>query len=217
MADDVYALLAEQVDYYQARAGEYDEAYAGADSPLQHLDSVLALLPTGGRVLEIACGTGQWTQHLAGRFADITALDTSADALAIAKQRVPAGVRWVQEDVFRFRSEVAFDLVFAGFWLSHVPWSEWPRFWSRLAALLEPGGVVVCVDETADGLAGKEAWSVEVEDVVTRSIADGRTFQVAKLRLDPVAVTARLRELGWAVEPVTLSADLFALRAQSEN
>jgi demethylmenaquinone methyltransferase/2-methoxy-6-polyprenyl-1,4-benzoquinol methylase len=123
----------------------------------------------------------------------------------------------VQEDVFRFRSEAPFDLVFGGFWLSHVPWSEWPRFWSRLAALLAPGGVVVCVDETADGLAGKEAWSAEVEDVVTRSVADGRTFQVAKLRLDPVAVTARLGELGWAVEPVTLSADLFALRAQSEN
>ena len=173
MADDVDALLAEQVDYYQARAGEYDEAYAGADSPLQHLDSVLALLPVGGRVLEIACGTGQWTRHLAGRF--------------------------------------------ARFWLSHVPWSEWPRFWSRLAALLAPGGVVVCVDETAHGLAGKETWSAQAEDVVTRSVADGRTFQVAKLRLDPVTVVARLAELGWVVEPLTLSADLFALRAHSEN
>jgi len=220
VADEVEALLAEQVDYYQARASEYDEAYAGADSPLQHLDAVLAmlaLLPTSARVLEVACGTGQWTQHLAGRFADVTALDTSADALAIARQRVPAGVRWVQEDVFRFSSEAPFDLVFAAFWLSHVPWSEWPRFWSRLAALLAPGGVVVCADETADGLAGKETWSAGTEDVVTRSVADGRTFQVAKLRLDPAEVTARLAELGWTVETVTLSPGLFALRAQSEN
>jgi demethylmenaquinone methyltransferase/2-methoxy-6-polyprenyl-1,4-benzoquinol methylase len=220
VADDVEALLAEQVDYYQARAGEYDEAYAGADNPLQHLDSVLDLLalpPAAGRVLEVACGTGQWTQHLAGRFADVTALDTSADALAIARRRAPAGVRWVQEDVFRFSSPAPFDLVFAAFWLSHVPWSEWPRFWSRLAALLAPGGLVVCVDETADGLAGKETWSAGTEDVVTRSVADGRTFQVAKLRLDPAAVTARLADLGWAVETVTLSPDLFALRAQSEN
>jgi 2-polyprenyl-3-methyl-5-hydroxy-6-metoxy-1,4-benzoquinol methylase len=217
MAGDVERLLAEQVGYYQARAPEYDEAYAGADSPLQHLDTVLTLLPMGGRVLEVACGTGQWTQHLARRFADVTALDTSVDALAIARERTPAEVRWVQEDVFRFRSEEPFDLVFAAFWLSHVPWSEWPRFWSRLAALLAPGGVVVCVDETADGLAGKETWSADAEDVVTRSVADGRTFQVAKLRLDPVALTARLADLGWAVEPVTLSADLVALRAQLEN
>ena len=65
----------------------------------------------------------------------------------------------------------------------------------------------------ADGLAGKETWSAEAEDVVTRSVADGRTFQVAKLRLDPLAVTARLADLGWAVQPVTLSAGLFALRA----
>lgn len=214
MADDVEALLAEQVDYYQARAGEYDESYAGADTPLQHLDTVLGVLPTGGRVLEVACGTGQWTQHLVGRFADVTALDTSADALAIARLRAPAGVRWVREDVFRFGSEAPFDLVFAAFWLSHVPWSEWPRFWSRLAALLAPGGVVVCVDETAAGLAGKETWSPETEDVVTRSVADGRTFQVAKLRLDPVTVTSRLADLGWTGETVALSRDLFVLRAQ---
>ena len=215
MADDVDALLAEQVDYYQARAGEYDESYAGADTPLQHLDAVLGVLPTEGRVLEVACGTGQWTQHLAGRFADVTALDTSADALGIARQRVPAGVRWVREDVFRFGSEAPFDLVFAAFWLSHVPWSEWPRFWSRLAALLAPGGVVVCVDETADGLAGKETWSPGTQDVVTRSVADGRTFQVAKLRLHPAVVAARLADLGWTAETVTLSPDLFTLRARS--
>jgi demethylmenaquinone methyltransferase/2-methoxy-6-polyprenyl-1,4-benzoquinol methylase len=217
VADDVEALLAQQVDYYQARAGEYDQAYAGADNPLRHRDAVLALTPVGGRVLEVACGTGQWTQHLARRFADVTALDTSPGALAIARQRAPAGVRWLQEDVFRFRSDEPFDLVFAAFWVSHVPWSVWPRFWSRLAALLAPGGVVVCVDETADGLAGKETWSSDAQDVVTRSVADGRTFQVAKLRLDPVAVGARLTDLGWAVETVTLSPDLFALRAQSAN
>jgi hypothetical protein len=70
------------------------------------------------------------------------------------------------------------------------------------------------VDETADGLAGKETWSTEAEDVVSRSVADGRTFQVAKLRLDPVLVTARLADLGWVVETVTLSAGLFALCAR---
>jgi hypothetical protein len=42
-------------------------------------------------------------------------------------------------------------------------------------------------------------------------------FQVAKLRLYPVAVRARLRDLGWVVDPVTLPADLFALRARSTN
>jgi hypothetical protein len=75
----------------------------------------------------------------------------------------------------------------------------------------------VCADETADGLAGKETWAAGTEDVVTRSVADGRTFQVAKLRLDPAVVTARLADLGWTVETVTLSPGLFALRAQSEN
>ena len=168
-------------------------------------------------MLEVACGTGQWTQHLAGRFADVTALDTSADALAIADSGCPRGSggsrRTCSGSAPRRRST----------WSSPASGCRTCRGASGRGsgpgwlALLAPGGVVVCVDETADGLAGKETWSAEAEDVVTRSVADGRTFQVAKLRLDPVAVAARLGDLGWAVEPVTLSADLFALRAQSDR
>ena len=159
--------------------------------------AVLALLPTGGRVLEVACGTGQWTQHLAGRFADVTALDTSADALAIAQTagarggpvgpggRVPVPLRGAVRPGLRRLLAVA-------------------RAVERVAAVLVPAG---CPARARRGrrvrgrdrrrARGKETWSAGAEDVVTRSVADGRTFQVAKLRLDPVAVTARLADLGW--------------------
>jgi hypothetical protein len=56
-----------------------------------------------------------------------------------------------------------------------------------------PGGVAVCVDETADGVAAKESWSAD-QDVVTRPLTDGRSLRIAKLRLAPVDVVVRLAE-----------------------
>lgn len=58
MDDD--ALLAEQMAYYRAGAAEYDRPYAEYED-LQRLLAVVDDLPIAGDVLELACGTGQWT------------------------------------------------------------------------------------------------------------------------------------------------------------
>jgi demethylmenaquinone methyltransferase/2-methoxy-6-polyprenyl-1,4-benzoquinol methylase len=56
-------LIAEQLEYYRAIAGEYDDH--AIDVPGQHelLTAIDAFLPTGD-VLELACGTGTLTEHL---------------------------------------------------------------------------------------------------------------------------------------------------------
>ncbi|MFD8811374.1 hypothetical protein ACFV23_07765 [Streptomyces sp. NPDC059627] len=66
MAIDEDALLAEQVAYYRARAPEYDRVYAERED-LRELVAVIDGLPVAGDVLELACGTGQWTGALAAR------------------------------------------------------------------------------------------------------------------------------------------------------
>jgi SAM-dependent methyltransferase len=91
MADDEpEGLLAEQIAYYRARAGEYDATYpldasAGADARARLLAALEALAPYG-RVLELACGTGQWTIELVRQASAVTAVDASPEALAICRQ-----------------------------------------------------------------------------------------------------------------------------------
>lgn len=71
-------VLSEQVDYYRRRAREYDvTAFAdlgAADARIAALVDVMA--PTGS-LLELGCGTGLWTRHLARWAPTLTALDAS--------------------------------------------------------------------------------------------------------------------------------------------
>src|SRR5579884_3468249 len=97
MGDDGTAgLLQQQIAYYRARAGEYDEWFlrqgrydrgpglnarwfAEVDEVRRALD---AFAPAGS-VLELAAGTGLWTEQLARHAARLTAVDSSPEALAL--------------------------------------------------------------------------------------------------------------------------------------
>src|SRR5436305_4203164 len=137
MADD--ALLAEQVDYYRARAPEYDHWWnhthqyeltpdlkATWDRDVVALQTWLEAQAPLGRVLELACGTGIWTRRLAPVADRITAVDASPEVLAINRSRVSgqrgaASIDHVEADVFSWRPTDVFDTVFFSFWVSHVP------------------------------------------------------------------------------------------------
>lgn len=90
MGSDADGLLAEQADYYRARAREYDRDYAGR-ADLRELLTTVDGLPVAGDVLELACGTGQWTRRLAARARSVTAVDGSAEMLAVARERAAVG------------------------------------------------------------------------------------------------------------------------------
>jgi hypothetical protein len=57
--DELDELLAEQVAYYRARAAEYDATAAVDDASRATLLEALEAFAPQGRVLELACGTGQ--------------------------------------------------------------------------------------------------------------------------------------------------------------
>ncbi len=150
-------------------------------------------------MLELACGTGAWTRALAGRASDLLAVDASPEALAIARARCPATVRFDVVDLFAWEPPGRYDLVFFGFWLSHVPTEQVPAFFARLRSWLSPGGRVAFVDEPA-WQAAKEEPSTAGPETVRRALRDGSTHRLVKVYLEPDELAARLATLGWAAE-----------------
>ena len=200
LCDDVRVtdeVLADQVDYYRRRAGEYDVTAYGDDvaAARAHIARLVAAMRPAGRVLEIACGTGLWTGPLAAWADTVTAMDAAPEMVAIARDRArPANVSFEVADVFSWDPGTRFDVIFFSAWLSHVPASRFGRFWQLLRGLLAGGGRVLFIDEHVDE-RGKEAYVAD--EIVERQLGDGSTFRVIKNFVDPQELELRLRRLGW--------------------
>jgi SAM-dependent methyltransferase len=200
MADQVEALLDEQQEYYRARAGQYDQEYT--DHPeLLGPDETLRGLPIAGDVLELACGTGQWTLRLADRATSLTAVDGAPEMLAVAARRTAGKpVDYRRVDLFGWRPDRRYDRVFFAFWLSHVPPARYPRFWSMVAAALRPGGVAVFVDDGVGSTAGERFLPGLPVPAAARRLDDGTEHRIVKVRLDATDLTATLAALGWSAD-----------------
>ena len=195
MTDDV---LAGQLAYYRRRAGEYDAtAYGDVTSARARIARLVAEMRPTGSVLEIACGTGLWTEALA-RVADtVTAIDAAPEVVEIARGRVrSAKVRFEVADVFSWEPDAHFDVIFFSAWLSHVPTSRFEEFWQLLQGLLAADGRVLFIDEHVDERE-KETYLAGREEIVERRLRDGSTHRVIKNFVDPEPLKLRLRHLGW--------------------
>ena len=199
-------LLDEQIAYYRALAPDYlDQGLdlPGGDELTQALD---AFRPAGS-VLELACGPGVWTRQLLRHATDVTAVDASPEMLAIAAARVRGDrVRFVQADLFSWKPDRRYDVVFSGFWLSHVPAERFESFWSLVADYLEPSGRVFFADDayrTPDELVEGASSST-----IRRQIPDGTTYRLVKMPHRPADLERQLRQLGWDIK-VTSTAGPF--------
>jgi SAM-dependent methyltransferase len=210
-------LLEGQLAYYMARAAEYDDWFLrrgqydrGPEnnrkwfSELERVRRELDRFGPTGEVLELACGTGLWTVELARRAAGITAVDASPEVLDINRARLQeAGpgtpVSYVLADLFDWSPEKAYDGVFLGFWLSHVPPGRFAAFWELVKSALRPGGRAFFVDSLrAETLAEKERLGRDPRGHTTlRRLNDGREFRIVKVFYDPADLEARLANMGW--------------------
>lgn len=200
MDGDDDALLTEQMAYYRDGAAEYDRPYAEQEG-LRRLLTVVDDLPIAGDVLELACGTGQWTPRLAARARSVTAVDAAAEVLALARARTASPtVEFLEADLFEWQPPRRYDTVFFAFWLSHVPPSRLPGFWDTVAAALAPGGKAVFVDDGPAAAAYEEVLANQPVPAALRRLDDGSEYRIVKVFHDARNLTDDLTARGWSVQ-----------------
>ncbi|MEO8081279.1 MAG: class I SAM-dependent methyltransferase [Caldimonas sp.] len=172
--------------YYAARAAEYDRVYDKPErqAELRMLRQRLPTFFVGARVLEVACGTGYWTQFIAPMAASVVAFDSAEETLAVARRRPIVGqVEFMIGDAYRPPVERGlFEAAFAGFWYSHVPKRRRREFLAGLGEVLMPGATVVLLDNRH--VAGS-SLPVTPEDAhgdthQIRQLQDGSSYRVLK-------------------------------------
>jgi 2-polyprenyl-3-methyl-5-hydroxy-6-metoxy-1,4-benzoquinol methylase len=206
-------LIDEQIAYYRARASEYDDwwfrrgRYDRGDAQRQawvaeilRLETALKEARPVGTVLELACGTGIWTERLARLATSVTAVDVSPEVLAINAARAGSDrIHYVREDLFEWEPQERFDFVFFGFWLSHVPPDQFDRFWSKVQTSLKPGGKAFFIDSlrAEESTAANHVLPDAGNPVAQRKLDDGRQFRIIKIFYEPRELQSRLETAGW--------------------
>ena len=209
-------LVDSQIEYYRARAHEYDQWWQrtdrydhGADaadrwwSEVAEVERILGNAGLGGDILELACGTGWWTQRLA-RMADrLRCVDASPEVIAINRARLDAaGLRrpdYETADLFAWKPAEKYQAVFFSFWLSHVPDAMFESFWATVAQALKSNGRVFFIDSARAVTRGAASAALPA-DVQLRQLNDGREFPIVKVFYKPEELQARLQSLGWTCE-----------------
>lgn len=221
----VESLLREQLEYYRAGAKEYDSsnrwlinANIGTDWAQSYrrgyADAVAAIeaAASGRDVLEVAGGTGMYTERLVRCAAQVTVVDASPESLEINRSIIGSAsgnVEYVHADIFEWQPPRRYDAVVFAFWLCHVPLSRFDCFWRTVEQALGEGGTVVFVDAQADvtvestiQLEGTPDIFIEErldEEICVRKLADGRRFHIVRVLWHRSALKARLESLGWNV------------------
>ncbi len=214
---DIDDVLHEQSQYYEARAPEYDDVWyrrgrydlgpsgnARWFAETARLEAAVDSVVTSGNVLELACGTGLFTQRLARQAKRLTAIDASAAVLEINAARTgDPSIQYGQADIFEWEppEHHSYDHIFFGFFLSHVPPHMLEGLWERLSRWLAPGGRVSFCDDAPGVERRASNPGAQVGDgprwAHRRQLHDGREFTIVKVCHAPDVLTAWLTERGW--------------------
>jgi len=145
---------------------KWDRKYArgqhGGGDPPDWLDEVASDLPTEGAALEVACGDGRIAVWMARRGLDVTAVDISAEGLALARERAErAGVtlRTLALDLERSPlPQGPFAMITCFFYRQ-------PALFEAMCERLAPGGVLLVELPTVENDRPSRRFLVEPDEV----------------------------------------------------
>jgi demethylmenaquinone methyltransferase/2-methoxy-6-polyprenyl-1,4-benzoquinol methylase len=199
-------------EYYAQRAREYEKVYLKPErrGDLVALRAALEEALVGHDVLEVACGTGYWTEPLSLVARSMLATDVNPEVMELARQKSypKNNVRFQLADAFTMEGvEGEFTAGFAGFWWSHVEKSKLRPFLRGIHAWLGPGRLVVFADNNyvEGSMHAITRRDAEGNSYQTRRLEDGREYEVLKNFPDEDELRRHLNGMAEDVKLVSLT------------
>jgi demethylmenaquinone methyltransferase/2-methoxy-6-polyprenyl-1,4-benzoquinol methylase len=194
------------LEYYERRRREYQRMYdiPERQGELADLKRKFCEWFDGRDVLEIACGTGYWTNCIAAAARSVLATDLSEGVLELARQKsYPKGnVKFAVADAFSLAGVGSdFSAALAGFWFSHVPIGRRREFLVNLHSHLKAGATVVMVDNLyLPGRSSPQAPRRDAEGNTysVRQLSDGSRWEILKNFPTPAELADALAGVGMA-------------------
>lgn len=190
-------VIQQQIEYYRARANEYDQwfyrtgRYDRGEELNQRWFDEVAIVKTAlhqiepvEHILELACGTGIWTQELLQKGQKITAIDAVSEVIEINQRKLQSPkVNYQQWDLFTWEPHQQYDLVFFSFWLSHVPPIELNSFFQKVSRSVRPGGQIFMIDSRFEPTSTAKDHILKNDENLykMRKLNDGQEFQIVKI------------------------------------
>ncbi len=136
--------------YYSERAREYEKIYEKPErqDDLQKITLLLKDIFSGRELMEVACGTGYWTEKIAQTAREIHATDINNTVLKIAKAKDyhDTKVTFRAADFNKIKPHGNHESLFGGFIWSHIKLQELDEFVDLMISQVAPGGELVFVD-----------------------------------------------------------------------
>ena len=168
---------ASMVQYYAARAREYERIYQKPErqEDLRALHKFLEEAFLGADVFEVACGTGYWTQSIAGSVKSVLATDINEEVLHLARAKGldPQKVTFHREDAYAPQhTHRKFNAGFSAFWWSHIPKPRIRSFLQSFHERLAPSAKVIFIDNV---------YVPGSSTPISRTDSEGNTYQRRRL------------------------------------
>jgi len=174
----------ETLKVYAEAAGRYAAGFARTKDTDQEADysAFKALLPDGGRVLDLGCGPGHWTARLRGDGLLADGMDASPEMAAYAQSTY--GIDVQVSDFHELSAMAGYDGIWANFSLLHAPKIEMPDHLEHVRQALNPKGALslgmkLGVGESRDSLNRFYAYYSEDELL---ALVEAAGFRVVKTR-----------------------------------
>ncbi|HEX8262559.1 MAG TPA: class I SAM-dependent methyltransferase [Allosphingosinicella sp.] len=180
------------IGLYDENAAAWD-ALRGPDARLERkwLERFADLLPAGGRILDIGCGTGR---PIAGWLTDrglrVTGVDSSPALIAIARKRFPEA-RWHVADMRALALPERFDGLVAWHSLFHLSPEDQRPVFARMAAHAAPGAILMFTSGCSEGIRvgqwqGEPLYHASLDPAEYRRLLEQNGFEPLDCRLrDP--------------------------------